>query len=34
MKDAGLDMTQADYIQATLDLFEERLDEFESLLEK
>ncbi|MGX7109242.1 oligoendopeptidase F [Facklamia miroungae] len=34
MKDAGLDMTQADYILATLDVFEERLDEFETLLKE
>lgn len=32
MKAAGLDMTQADYILATLDVFEERLNEFEELL--
>ena len=32
MKAAGLDMTQEDYILKTLDLFEERLNEFESLL--
>ena len=32
MKDAGLDMTQADYIQATLDVFQERLDKFQELL--
>lgn len=34
MKTAGLDMTQADYIQATLSVFENRLDEFENLLAK
>ena len=32
MKDAGLDMTQATFINDTLDLFERRLDEFESLI--
>ncbi|SDI21930.1 oligoendopeptidase F [Dolosicoccus paucivorans] len=32
MKQAGLDMTQADYIDATLDVFEQRLGEFEDLL--
>lgn len=32
MIEAGLDMTQAEYIDATLDVFEERLNEFESLL--
>lgn len=32
MKQAGLDMTQPDYIDATLDVFEERLNEFEALL--
>lgn len=32
MKRAGLDMTQRDYIEATLDVFETRLNEFEALL--
>ncbi|MBG9980871.1 oligoendopeptidase F [Facklamia sp. DSM 111018] len=32
MKDAGLDMTKSEYIEATLDVFEERLCEFEKLL--
>ncbi len=32
MKTAGLDMTQRDYIDAALDVFEERLNEFETLL--
>lgn len=32
IKDAGLDMTQRDYIDATLDVFESRLNEFEALL--
>lgn len=32
MLEAGLDMTQSDYIQATLAVFERRLDEFESLI--
>lgn len=34
MKQAGLDMTERDYIDATLDVFEQRLNEFEALLEK
>ncbi|MDO4775690.1 MAG: oligoendopeptidase F [Aerococcaceae bacterium] len=34
MKRAGLDMTQRDYIEATLDVFEARLDEFETLLKQ
>lgn len=34
MKRAGLDMTQSGYIQTTLDVFEERLNEFENLLNK
>ncbi|XJS09985.1 oligoendopeptidase F [Aerococcaceae bacterium WGS1372] len=34
MKTAGLDMTQRDYIEETLDVFEQRLNEFESLLNK
>lgn len=34
MKTAGLDMTQRDYIEETLDVFEKRLNEFESLLDK
>ncbi|MDO4432789.1 MAG: oligoendopeptidase F [Aerococcaceae bacterium] len=33
MKRAGLDMTQRDYIDATLDVFEARLTEFEQLVE-
>lgn len=32
MKTAGLDMTQSDYIDAALDVFENRLNEFETLL--
>lgn len=32
MNKAGLDMTQSDYIDATLDVFEARLNEFEALL--
>lgn len=32
MKTAGLDMTQKDYINTTLDVFESRLNEFEALL--
>ena len=32
MKKAGLDMTQRDYIEATLKVFEARLNEFEALL--
>lgn len=32
MKTAGLDMTQRDYIDAALDVFAERLNEFETLL--
>ena len=32
MIEAGLDMTDAAYIEATLDVFEERLNEFESLM--
>lgn len=32
IKNAGLDMTQSDYIHATLDVFETRLNEFEQLL--
>lgn len=32
MKKAGLDMTKSDYIDATLDVFESRLNEFETLL--
>lgn len=32
MKTAGLDMTQSDYIDAALDVFANRLDEFETLL--
>lgn len=32
MKTAGLDMTKSDYIRATLDVFEERLKQFEELL--
>ena len=32
IKDAGLDMTKSDYIDAALDLFESRLNEFEALL--
>ena len=33
MKTAGLDMTQRDYIEQTLDVFEQRLAEFEALLD-
>lgn len=33
MKTAGLDMTQSDYIEQTLDVFEQRLSEFEALLD-
>ena len=32
MKEAGLDMTESKYIEATLEVFEERLNEFEKLL--
>lgn len=34
IKTAGLDMTQPDYIEAALDVFEERLNEFENLLKE
>ncbi|MGO3212452.1 MAG: oligoendopeptidase F, partial [Ruoffia tabacinasalis] len=33
MKTAGLDMTKRDYIEQTLDVFEQRLAEFEALLD-
>lgn len=33
MKNAGLDMTQRDYIEETLNVFEQRLNEFEALLD-
>ena len=34
IKTAGLDMTQSDYIDAALDVFEQRLNEFEALLKE
>lgn len=34
IKTAGLDMTQRDYIDSTLDVFEARLNEFEALLKE
>ncbi|MBF6978942.1 oligoendopeptidase F [Aerococcaceae bacterium zg-BR22] len=34
IKTAGLDMTQSDYIDAALDVFETRLNEFEALLKE
>ena len=34
MKMAGLDMTQKEYIDEALDVFEQRLGELEALLEK
>lgn len=34
IKTAGLDMTESDYIDAALDVFEQRLNEFEALLKE
>ena len=34
IKTAGLDMTQSDYIDSALDVFEQRLNEFEALLKE